>query len=229
MRPTFDSEAFADENALLRSCARSVAGLRDADVLLETLAGLRKRFARTRSVDDLAPLERFIHARRQAIAPKPTTLAGSARLLRGTGERLRLGMRRPMTVSSLERALRAIYRRGRKAYARACAESTVESLHRLRKHAKYFANAVEALDDAATKRQTKRAAIAVEVGNWLGKHHDLAIVDRAIRESGDLISPAARNTLRALVATRQRKLRRQALAAAGRLYSTRPGRVAALG
>lgn len=228
MRPTFEGEGFADENALLRSCARSVAGLRDADVLLETLAGLRKRLARTRSVDDLAPLERFIRARREAIAPKPTTLARSARLLRGTGERLRLRMRRPMTASSVEKALRTIYRRGRKAYAVACAKSTVESLHRLRKHAKYFANAVGALDDAATKRQTKRAAIAVEVGDRLGKHHDLAAVERAIRESGDLISPAARKTLRSLVATRQRKLRRQALAAARRLYSARPRRVAAL-
>jgi len=228
MRPALGDRAFADEDALLRACARSMAGMRDADVLLETLAGLRQRFPCARSIDELAPLERLIRARREAAATKPAAAARSARLLRASQDRLRLPVRRPTSVSSLEQAMRAIYRRGRNAYASACATSTAAALHRLRKHAKYFANAVDALGDAATKRQGKRATLAIRIGDWLGEHHDLAMLERAVRESGDALSPAARRTLRALVAKRQRLLRRRAFRAGSRLYAAKARRVAAL-
>ena len=228
MRPAFEARGFAAEDALLRKCARSVAGARDADVLLETLAELRKRFARVRSIAELAPLERFIRARREAATPKPAALSGSARLLRGAGERLRLRVRRPISASLLEKALRRIYRRGRKAYESARATSTPESLHRLRKHAKYFTNALDALGDASAGHPSKRARLAGEIGDWLGEHHDLEMLGRAILESGDAVRPAARRRLRALLVKRQRKLARRALEAGACLYSARPRQAAAL-
>jgi CHAD domain-containing protein len=228
MRPSLGDRAFADEDALLRGCARSMAGMRDADVLLETLAGLRRRFPRARSIDELAPLEGWIRARREAASTKPAAAARNARLLRASQERLGPLVRRPMSVSSLEQSMRAIYRRGRNAYARACATSTAAALHRLRKHAKYFANAVDALGDAATRRQCKRAKLAIRIGDWLGEHHDLAMLEGAVGESGAALTPAARRTLRALVAKRQRLLRRRAFRAGGRLYAAKARRVAAL-
>ena len=227
MQPAFSDEAFADEDALLRGCARSVAGMRDADVLLETLVRFRKRFARSCSIDEVAALERFIRTRREAARPNPGALSGSVRLLRGTAERLRLRMQRPVTSSLVGKALRTIYRRGRKAYESACATSTAEPLHRFRKHAKYFANAVDALDDAVAGRQSKRARLAARIGDWLGEHHDLEMLDRAMRNS-DFIPRAARKTLRGLLEKRQRKLRRRALEAGRRLYAARPRRIAAL-
>lgn len=228
MRPAVGEPSFADEDARLAACGRSFAAVREADVLLATLSRLGERYMPPPIVDELAPLTQLIRGRRDAARPTAAALAENARILRGSGDRLDLGSRVPMKTSSLEKGLRAIYRRGRKTHASASASPNAQSLHGWRKQAKYFADAVDALGDAARKRQQKRARLARRIGDWLGEHHDLAMVDQLVHENADLISTRARQTLSTLLAVRQRKLRRRALRAGRRLYSAKARRIAAL-
>lgn len=228
MRPSVGEASFADEDARLAACARSFAAVREWDVLLATLSRLGRRVAPASTADGLAPLAQLIRERRETASPARAALAESARTLRGSGDTLEPRSRNRTKISSLEKGLRAIYRRGRNAHARATATPSAPLLHRWRKHAKYFADAVDALGDAATKRQGRRARLARRIGDWLGEHHDLAMLDRLVREHADLISTRARRTLFTLLAARQRKLRRRALRAGRHLYSAKPGRIAAL-
>ena len=228
LQPSVGKASFADHDARLAACARSFAAVREGDVLLATLSRLGKHFATACDVDALAPLVLSIRERREAASPTPAAVAESARTLRAAGGALDAGSASRTKTSSIEKGLRAIYCRGSKARARAVAKPTAPSLHRWRKQAKYFADAVDALGDAATKRQCRRAHLARRISDWLGQHHDLALLDQLVRETADLMSTRARRTLCTLLAARQRKLRRKALRAGRRLYAARPRRVAAL-
>lgn len=228
VRPAFAGTPSAGKDALLRDCARSVAPVRDADVLLETFARLRKRFERTRPVEELAPIAQFLQGRRDAATTNVSALARAADTLRAFDDSFLMRTRHPVDAVTLEKGMRAIYRRGRKAHARACDAPTAASLHRWRKQAKYFADAVDALGDAATIRQFKRASLARQIAGWLGENHDLAMLADVVREHGDMLSPPARQALRRLLDSRQRKLCRRALRAGRRLYRAKPRRVAAL-
>lgn len=228
MRPSIGEAAFANEDARLAACGRSLAAAREAHVLLETLSQLGERFPNPSTIDGLASLAQLIRTRRDAAAPASAVLAQSARMLRGSVEGLFLDSRDRTTRSSLEKGLRAVYRRGRKTHARASASSSARSLHRWRKHAKYFADAVDALGDAAGNRQRKRARLARRIGDWLGEHHDLAMLDRFVAEHPGLVSTEARQTLSARLGLRQRKLRERALRAGRRLYAAKTRRIASL-
>lgn len=226
LRPSLGARTFTVEDARLRACARSIAPLRDADVLIATLDRLRSRYSRSRPIDELAPLARALSARRRAAQARKVDLAQIRRELREAAEAPRVRSSNPIAAATAGKGLRRIYRRGKRARAQARAAPTAESLHRFRKQAKYFADAVEALGKAATRREVDGARHAREIGDWLGEHHDLALLRSFLRKHRERLAPAARRALRELLDARQRKLCRRALRSSRDLYAAKPRRIA---
>jgi CHAD domain-containing protein len=117
-------------------------------------------------------------------------------------------------MDSLGRGLERIYRKGRKAFARADAGDD-ETLHESRKQAKYLSKALETLARPGGSAMAKRAKLAESIADKLGDDHDLAVLRQKLSASRHSHSGA----LLSRIQSRRRKLQRKALKQSRRLYS----------
>jgi CHAD domain-containing protein len=222
------------ERALLRDAARRLAGARDAEVMVATLDGLLRRqprkLGRRRGLLELRARledERIATAARiqgeQAARAQIVEELGDLRA-RAAGWRLRDRSAGRLADGGLER----IYRAGRAARKHARADKrSPRAMHRWRKHVKDLRYALEALDveGGSSKRVTKLARRADELGEALGEEHDLMLLAQRARSYEPLKRhPRARKRLLRAIDRRRAQLRAQALRAGGRLYERKPRR-----
>ncbi len=224
------------ERRLLRDVAKSLAGARDAEVMVRTLDGLMdrhpRRLGRRRALVELRG--RLERERVTAAARTEHDAAARARALAELEElrgrvaswRLRDRSAGRLTGQGLER----IYRAGRAGRGRAGArKSGPRALHRWRKHVKDLRYALEAIDVRDGKgsggRVAKLARRADSLGEALGEEHDLMLLAELARAHRPLKRHSrARKRLLKAIAKRRTKLRAEALREGERLFERKPKR-----
>jgi CHAD domain-containing protein len=207
LRDGLDDAAYRAENAALRDAGRQLAPLRDSKAALAALDALGKRHpGKTRALG-LEKLRSSLQAAPERALPKQP-----ARLLRHCLERTEKPDFARIGAGPLDRGLRRIYRKGRKAFADARSTATTEALHEWRKQVKYLANALEALYGKKPGKLVKRAG---KLAGRLGDEHDLAALSERTRTL---------KALHLLIQRRRTKLRRRAFALGKKLYERRPKR-----
>ena len=151
---------FRRENACFRDAGRELAGVRDSDVMLETLGAL-----------DLPPemeleLRRKIQAGRRALGggdERATAASGVVSMLREARGRVDDWPLKHDSFDALGDGLERTYRRGRLNFRAARADPTVEALHEWRKRVKELwyqhtlLRAALAAGDAGRRRRGARA------------------------------------------------------------------------
>jgi CHAD domain-containing protein len=115
----------------------------------------------------------------------------------------------------LDQGLERIYRKGRKAFAKARQSGTEDSLHEWRKQVKYLLNALEVLHALAQGKRAKAARRAEKLADRLGDEHDLAALSRRTR---------ALRGLQPVIERRRAKLRKRAFALGDKLYGQKAKR-----
>ena len=218
------------DNALIRDAARPLTPIRDAKVLLQTLAGVewgdgrRGFFLRLRKLLE----EELRLARRQL---RPADLAAATRVLRGIRRRAAALPENRLAVPQ-PRALKRAFKKARSAYAAVKRRSTDQSLHEWRKQTKYFANQLEMLLPFGRKLFDKSYRHATRLADCLGDDHDLAILTQQIFRHAAAARAAASNAaardadareLIDAVSRRRKKLQRRAMHLGRRLYSRKAG------
>jgi CHAD domain-containing protein len=229
-RDELGEEVYRRENAAFRDAGRRLAGARDSQVLLETLAAVSDRYP------DEAPPARFARFRR--------TLAGQhawaqRRLQDGTARaevlsELREARARILDwpleregLDSLAPSLRRIYRRGRRAYRRARREPSSENLHELRKRAKDLWYAAQILRPASPKRMKRLVRKAHRLSSLIGENHDLDILEQRAEERRDRFDDGPTvGELADLIERRRGELRNEALKIGGRFYRKKSRKLA---
>ena len=212
-RGELGDDRFDRENACFRDAARELAGVRDADVMFETLE----------SLDLPAPVASSLRNRIQA-EEAPRRGDGRAIAARGVVEILAEGRRRvdewPLerdSFAAVADGLERTYRRGRRDFKAARREPTVEGLHEWRKRVKelwYHHTVLRCLWPPVMAAVGDEAH---ELSNRLGDDHDLALLAEWVRDNvGE--EPA----LSAAVDRRRAELQREALALGERLYADKP-------
>jgi CHAD domain-containing protein len=225
-RDELGEEVYRHENAGLRDAGRRLAGARDSQVMLESLATINERYP------DEAPPGHFLRFRR--------TLAGQhasaqRRLRDGAARADALGALREARVrledwplereglDSLAPGFKRIYKRGRRAYRNARRDPSSENLHELRKRAKDLWYAAQILRPASPKRMKRLAREAHRLSDLIGEDHDLAILEERAEERRDRFDEEATvDQLAALIERRRGKLRRESLEVARHLYRKKP-------
>ena len=244
-------ERSAREQTSLRAAAASLAGARDAEVLLETLDDLtkrhRKKLGKRKSV---ARLRRRLAADRRAAE---RSLLEPANRLRVATELQAFAARasawqldeRP-GIDPIEAGLRRVYASGRERMAKASGKrgGRMHTMHRWRKRVKDLRYAAEALQrhapSSASRRKRARSAReskerkwladlargADELGELLGEEHDLAVLGEWISDHGASAGAgrSTRRKLHKLIRRRRAKLRRRALRTGKSLYESKPRR-----
>jgi CHAD domain-containing protein len=212
-RGELGKQTFARENACVRDAARELAGARDSDVMLETLGALELPAGEGWELRKLiqAELAQNGAGEREAAARDAAAILEEAR--RRVGEW-------PLehdSFDALEKGLRGTYRRGRRDFAAAVEEPTVEALHEWRKRAKelwhhhtLLRSVWPAVIDAAGDE-------AHELSDRLGDDHDLAVLAAWVEEHADA-SPEFFEAL----GRRREELQAEAFAIGSRVYAEKP-------
>lgn len=221
LRKQLGESVFAAVNAELRRAAHTLAALREPVARLDALNDLpalaKAEFASIR--EDL----RREHER----ATEPHALA---RLASEAERHLNVALcgrehERPAHAAQaaprVRRALCRSRRKARRALREAHDEPSAEHLHALRRSTKryqYQSQVLAGLRAAPRKKQQKRIA---RLSKLLGRHHDLALLERELALSTHGLEAFALARLRSSVNERVAELRDRSLALAKRVYERR--------
>jgi CHAD domain-containing protein len=225
-RPDLPRGAYRRENRRLRNIGRSLSGARDGDVLVQTFGALAKRSVGRVPEPVLAELQRGLDTQADRLR---------AQADEGLSERaavdLRAALARTATwplsrcdENTLVVGATLIYRRGRRAMARAERDPTTTNLHDWRKRVKdlwYHARLLRDLHPHVLEGEAKAAHALTEL---LGDEHDLAVLKPLLAQDGDLAATVAADLtplIEALDAWRA-ELRDEAFALGRRIYAVGP-------
>jgi CHAD domain-containing protein len=224
LRRVVGRRAFERENGALRDASRPLSGVRDAKVLVKTIddlidaeknAARRALLSRVRGV-----LEQKRLAAREALQGSGE-VARSAESLDEAWQRVNGWRLTGRERRVLERGLKRIYARARKALSRADAERSAESLHEWRKHVKYLGAALATLDAGEGRVPEKLMKRVDMLAERLGVDHDLVVLEA---ELAKLYSRAshARTGVMSAIAQRREVLQAKALKDARSAFSRKP-------
>jgi CHAD domain-containing protein len=207
------------ENLGFRDAARPLTEVRDAAVLIEALDGLAKTYP-GEAPDGEVELARNVlterrNATRKRVLEDEQALAHVAQVVGEAIPRLEALKVRGKGWSALEGGLRRVYRAGRKSFAVAREEPTVENLHEWRKQAKYLWHELEVLHGCDPVIMDGLAEHAHQLGDLLGDDHDLAVLHDTLAGAVDA------GTLLNLIQRRRGELQRAAYEMGHRVYADR--------
>jgi CHAD domain-containing protein len=215
------------ENDALRTTARRLAARRDAEVLLETVEGLRERFADELSERATGALRDRLEQERDQAGSGDEEVDAVLAALRDAHARIATWTFAEESFAALTPGLRRIYRRGRKRMRVARKDPTPEHLHAWRKRVKDLRYAAQIVEGARPKRLRRLAKRAHALADLLGDGHDLAMLRDYVEAHRELFDrPDDREALLAVVDRRGAVLRDEALDLGRALYDQSPKRFA---
>lgn len=222
VRDGLGRKRYRAENARYREAGRLLSSSRDAEVKLQTVTALRRRYR-----DEMPPavdLEIDLRAERQRLAGDGDDPDLRARLEQAAGaiEQGRTEIDAwPLQAKGwklLAAGLERSHERGRARMAAVRADPGDEAIHEWRKSVKDLWYHLRLLRDSWPAVLGREADEAHELSDLLGDHHDLSVLAETVRERGD----DERDRLLALIERRQAELLEAALPLGARLYAEQP-------
>ena len=178
LRPALRKPRYQRANRTLRDAARVLNALRDARVLVQTLADLRRRTSAlhaNRAATRLAARlqQEFSDAQRRLNARTLRDQCRTLHRMERRAERLPVGRR---GWSVLGPAMRRIYREGRRVLPTAAGHPPDAALHEWRKQVKHLRYALKMLGPVQPSLFGGLARQAAAIASQLGEAHDLALL-----------------------------------------------------
>ena len=181
---------FRRENEALRDIARSLAHIRDADVMIKTYDRLMDLYADEVHRPGFAPFRKALTFERRQLDEKfdanLPTLVEHARL-----EMVRVRQRaetwtfKQEGFKAIEGGLRKTYGRAWRRRRDAMANPTAEALHEWRKRVKYHRNHLRLISEIWAPILVPRSEQAEILAELLGDDHDLAILREKLMRDHD--------------------------------------------
>lgn len=215
LREALGDAVYGRENDALREAANGLGGIRDADVMLETLDALDTRFPGLTAAT--APLRASIGSERpDDIAPRDE---GAVTIIAEVAARIG-DWRLDESESAINAGLARAYRRGRKRFADAREKPSAEAMHEWRKRGKDLWYHLRLLADAWPGILEPLAEEVHAMTDHLGAHHDLAVL--ADRAKDELPKGEPLAALIDAVERKQSEHETAALALGERVYAEKP-------
>jgi CYTH domain-containing protein len=224
------------DNAALREAGAILSGARDAQVLVETLAKLAKRYPDELTPERIGALEAELVADFEAADAAARGDAGAIAevlaILAVVREDIAEWELGDDPADALAAGFARIHQKGRKTLRKVHrhgepGELVTSEYHDLRKRAKDLWHAAELLEIASPKRMRALAQDAHELADLIGDDHDLAVLAERIDDRLHVFDdPADADVIHEAIKRRRRKLQRKGLVAADALYGKKPGALA---
>jgi CHAD domain-containing protein len=221
VRPALDRGTYRRDNRALRDGARTVARVRDADVMVETVDELRGRFVGQEPAAVFEALREALEQEARAARPGPNAELGAdlVETLRTVAARVDGWPLDGADWRVAVKGARRAYARGRKAFAVADADPTSENLHEWRKRVKDLWYHERLLKPSWPGVLDAQADAAHDLSDVLGDDHDLAVLAERLRD--DAPTADAGEVLE-LIDQRRSELLAQARSLGRRVYAEKP-------
>ncbi|VXB32540.1 conserved hypothetical protein [Luteimonas sp. 9C] len=223
--PSFDG--YRDENVAFRAIAAPLGPQRDADVLIETFDSVLDP-AGPGVPDSVAQVRQRLvqHGRTIGRAHDPTALRADARVgLEAALGRIATWRLAEDGFAAFAQGLEASYRRARKAMRAARETGKDDAFHTWRKRTKDHGFHLRLLQPVWPGPMRAIHVCAAQLGDTLGLHHDLAVLDTHLQCMRD-VDEAVIAALRTRIAQAQRLSEARAHALGVRLYAESPAALA---
>jgi CHAD domain-containing protein len=228
VRDDIGYRAYREENVMLRNTARTLSGVRDAWVLVDTLRSLRNQYADLLDEATFATPEAWLMSRHlerhQRVTGQVVTDAivnlGTARA-RFAAFPIESLVRNDF--SALGAGIKRVYQRGHRGFDKARDTRNVHDLHEWRKRVKYLRYQMEALAPMYPTLIGSTAKSLDDLGELLGDDHDLAVLADTILEHPESCrDDRERWMLIALIHERRSNLQARAMGIGSALYVEAP-------
>jgi CHAD domain-containing protein len=230
VREGVEADDLQRERLRLRDIAGSLAGARDAHVMIETAIALQNGTMQRSCQATAETVMTLLEGRRDKA--EATLAADAGRLPIDAFEDARRALEAlPLDDVGFEQVLGGFaktYHRGRKRYFEASQNGADdEGFHDLRKDVQQHWRHLQLLCNAWPKVMRPQIALARELGEALGKHHDLSVLAAFVRDNaGTLGQGKGIDAYLRLCAKVQGKLRAHTEPLARRLYAEKPKAIA---
>jgi CHAD domain-containing protein len=221
VRGEIGDDVYRRENACFRDAARELSGVRDADVMLATLAELEEGHREEIAAREAGDLRQALEAHRLRTSSGGRSRASAQVVSTLAAARTRVS-RWPLEHDGFEAVaagLERTYWRGRRDFRTASAEPTTENLHEWRKRVKDLWYHLTILGDTWRPVMEALADEAHTASERVGADHDLAVLLAWAEER----VPASAAAIAAPVGRRRAELQADAFAIGTRLYADKPG------
>ena len=212
VRPAFGD--YAAENAAFRDAAQALSYLRDSEALLETHDLLMETYGDQVDREALASVRRRLTERQKEIEAEHD-LEGELQTFRDRMTEARERAERWRVAEDgfgpIAGGLRKTYKRAQRAMAVARERPSTESFHEWRKRVKYHWYHTRLLRPIWPGPMKAREQAADRMGDLLGDHHDLAVLERRLDQGRADFGPSTDlDAFGALVRRRKEMARRWA-------------------
>jgi len=204
------------ENAALRDGARAVSSLRDRGAMLEAF----DRVVPNDAGDAFATIRAALEARAPASADEDALVTDFAATFAALNNRARHWKLREKGFDAFEPGLTDRYARTRTAMKAAGKDGTAEAFHDWRKRAKTHWFHASLLANTAPRLMAPHVALAGDVAERLGDHHDLVNLAALLPKLD--VPKADRKAFAARIVAARKALERHALSQGARLHADSP-------
>lgn len=227
LRPLISEEAFARENARLKTAANRLASGRDQAVAQQTLTTLAAAADDGPHREALLRLKRSLQ-RRTAPAPARPRSGGLTKAIARSVHDLDASRRAFLRMNVAHADWKALdlpaaYRRARKRMKTALKDPGMETFHEWRVAVKRFYYQMKWLEPLWPKKLGPMIPLLHELEDALGADHDLSILKgMAQSQSSRVLDTASEKVLRKAMKRRSRHLRHRCRTLAKRLFHKSP-------
>jgi CHAD domain-containing protein len=206
------------DNLYLRNVGRQLAALRDAAVMVETLAALQKEFSAQLSEEAWRDLSTEL-ANLQRKKKLPVTLTARLHAARARVGKWDLKFDDEAVVS---KGLRKAYQRGIRAMQQAFQEPTAENFHEWRKQVNHLRHQLQILQNLKLGKVKKILPEFKSLAEILGRKNDLAVLSHHDQRIKHKAGAPARQALETLIQARDAALAAEAIRLGQQLYARKP-------
>ncbi len=226
--PLIGKGTYRKENQALRDIGRKLSDLRDARAIIEIFEAISKEAEPQQALDDdlvqsiRGRLEEHKSETEQKINVDGTLVSAVAALqaVRSHVDHYQLTAE---SIESLERGLKDVYRRGRKAMKQAVKAPVANNFHNWRKRVKDHWYHVRLLGTTNTAFAKTREDDLKKLETWLGDDHNLVVLRDTIDEDRARFGhPKLVRQFLALMKEHGQELRAKSLELGGHLYGLKP-------
>ena len=232
LRTGISARSFREHNHALRDAARPLSEARDAQILIETLHKLLKRYHEPAPDRRFGRFERALQKDRRAIQRRVissrTGIAASRRALRRSKKALTELSIKGKDWKVIGASFEKVYVRGRENLQAARDSPAPESLHEWRKDTKNLWHQLQMLEPLWPGVIGEWADQAHQLADYLGDDHNLWVLRTTVKKkSDDFPDRADSDALLALVDRHRTQLQAKAWLLGARLYEPKPRRLRA--
>jgi CHAD domain-containing protein len=221
VREQLGEQVYQRENRDFRDVARALSPRRDAEVLVKTLAKLRRSQKRAAS-PGLNKLDQVLLGRHQQAFKTADAQDELEVALLAARHRAKHWPIKKLDWSDLLDGLEGSYRRARKAFRTAGETRTDENLHEWRKRVKDLWYQLRLLESACSEAVGQLAKEMKCLSEYLGDDHDLMMLNAAAQCAG--LAAKETQVISDWIQARRRKLQANAFELGQKLFDEKPPR-----